>query len=60
MLKFMTHGWENIFHNEIIIETNNMHKKSLIINVNEVEQYDLTYENHIQTKSSNKKRKIKI
>jgi hypothetical protein len=45
MLKFMTHGWENIFHNEIIIETNNMHKKSLIINVNEVEQYDLTYTN---------------
>jgi hypothetical protein len=50
-----TNGRENIFKNGIIIESNNPHKNSLVTNVNEVEQYDLTYENCIQTKIYNNK-----
>jgi transcriptional regulator of heat shock response len=42
-------GWENIFQNKIIIETNKSHKHSLIKNVNEVEKYDLTYKHYYQS-----------
>jgi hypothetical protein len=48
-----TNGWKNILKNRIIIESNNPHKNSLVTNVKEVEQYDLTYEN--QTKIYNNK-----
>lgn len=50
-----TNGWENISKNGIIMESNNPHKNSLVTNVNEVEQYDLTYENRIQMKIYNNK-----
>jgi hypothetical protein len=38
--------------------TNNPHKNSLVTNVNEVEQYDLTYENGIQMKICNNKNEM--
>lgn len=48
----------NIFLNGIIIETNNPDKNSLVTNVNEVEQYDLTYENGIRMKICNNKNEM--
>ncbi len=45
-----TNGWENILQNEISTKTNNPHKNSLVTNANEVQQFDIIYENHAQTK----------
>jgi len=39
-------GWENILLEQIIIDTSKSYKNVLSINTKEVEQCDLTYENH--------------
>jgi len=38
---------------KLSLKFNNPHKNSLITNINEVEKYDLTYENHIQNNNNN-------
>ncbi len=38
-------------------KTNNPHKNSLLTNANEVQQYDIIYENHVQVKFNNWKNK---
>jgi hypothetical protein len=48
-----SNGWENILQNEINTETNNPYKNSLVTNINEVKQYDIIYENHVQVKFNN-------
>jgi hypothetical protein len=44
-------GWENLIQDEIIVDASSPCKNSLVINVNDVEKYDLTYENHVLTKN---------
>ncbi len=38
-------GWENLYQNNTIIFANDPHPKTLNANANEIEQYDLAYEN---------------
>jgi hypothetical protein len=42
-------GWENLIQDEIIVEASSPCKNCLVINVNDVEKYDLAYENHVLT-----------
>jgi hypothetical protein len=44
-------GWENLIQDEIIVEASSPCKNCLVINVNDVEKYDLAYENHVLTKN---------
>jgi hypothetical protein len=44
-------GWENLVQDEIIVDASNPCKNSFIINVNDVEKYDLANENHGITKN---------
>jgi hypothetical protein len=39
--------WENLIQDEIIVDASNPCKNSLVINVNDAENFDLAYEEHI-------------
>jgi hypothetical protein len=45
-----TNGWENFIQYEIIVDVSNPFKNSLVNIVNDVEKYDLGFENHVLTK----------
>jgi hypothetical protein len=51
-----TNGWEILFKMELSMKLTIHIKNSLVTNVNEVGQYDLTYENCIQMKIYNNKK----
>jgi hypothetical protein len=46
--------WENLSQNNMIIFANNLHTKTLNINANKIEQYDLAYENDSCIKPPNR------
>jgi len=45
-----TNGWEKFIQYEIIVDVSNPCKNSLVTNVNDVEKYDLGFENHVLTR----------